>query len=370
MTFLHDVRVDPYPKSSSIWTPIVQNPTPKTEDAEVYAITNIAIKNMVNFDSVEMEKFRPDRFYRIVHDSKIDSDHNLVTIPSFAGLVLAAEYYSQKYQTNIELPLSGVCEVDEFFDDIQDHLAKARITEGDYRQAFILGARGPHATPIIYVREDGEESLLHADSKGLDLQTVQLIQKTHYLTGINVYAVEKPRQADLYSCFMDALALCVDATKVHSNTGKYAIPNLLTRLKLRSEPRDGYFATKLPDVLLKTAQIPAFIRDHQEIDSSEIIHKTETFQQFKNRYTDKVVIYKENGEAKTTNISSYVRKKGIKLAETMEIQFYLKQLKIEGLKKGHGLSADEQIDFIRQAKMAVRLKTENLHHFSKNFYVN
>jgi hypothetical protein len=51
-------------------------------------------------------------------------------------------------------------------------------------------------------------------------------------------------------------------------------------------------------------------------------------------------------------------------------QFYLKLLKMECLKKGHELSADEQIDFIRQAKMAVCLKTEDLHYFSKKILAN
>lgn len=78
------------------------------------------------------------------------------------------------------------------------------------------------------------------------------------------------------------------------------------------------------------------------------------------------MLTKENGEAKTTHLSSYIRRKGIKLIEKMEIQFYLKQLKIECLKQvGRELSVEEQIDFIRQAKMVVSLKTEDLHHFSK-----
>ena len=289
------------------------------------------------------------------------------------GMELVAEYYAKKYQTNItlakiEMPgLSLVMYADltHFVAEINGYLRTLRSTPGDnYRHAFLIGASATHATPVVYIRENGQEGILLADSKGVNAWAAQT---AHDGSGINVYASELTRQADMSSCYTDAMVFCRDTTSVNADTGEYYIPGLLTQLQSRAEPRSGFFAARLPNELLKTAQIASFVGDNREADSEKIIHKGMTLDQFRERKTDKGVLIK--GKDQPVDIASYARKKGAKLANIAEIQFYLKQISDQA---GDLFIDTERKLFIAEAKRI--LKTQGnlgsrlgLHEFAETF---
>ncbi|MHB1949719.1 MAG: hypothetical protein ACYCQI_16595, partial [Gammaproteobacteria bacterium] len=263
-----------------------------------------------------MRKFYPYWHYTIGNDPKIaDKKQNLTVTPLQEGRELIAQYYAQKYQTNIEFPhtyyeehhLKSFHDITDLVLDIKNHLLKARKHSGDYRLAFYIGANKSHATPIIYIKEAGKEGILYADSNGVNEWVVTQMQQN---SGIRVFAIKDTRQADFYSCYTDALVFARDTTAIDPKTGKFRIPNLLQRLEDRSVEEKGYYTTKLPDELLKTAQITEFVESHRQAIPTRA-HKDEDLTQFRSRYTAEASIL-THGKVVTKPISTYLRLKGIK----------------------------------------------------------
>lgn len=317
--------------------------------------------------SSSLAPFNPSQYYVVGTDQKIsDEKNNLQVIPLQKGRELVEQYYAKKYRTNISFPRDNSSYVDttSFVFDINKYLTKAREKKEDHRQAFLLGAEATHAIPIIYVREDGKEAILYADSKGINEWNIQQITDT----GLKVYAIKEPRQSDSYSCYSDALVFGRDTTAKNKD-GSYKIPTLLSALKSSEKKEKNYYSTKLPDELLKTSQIKEFTDYHTE-RSDRKIHKNETIDQFRKRYTENAEV-KSHTKNERKNISTYLRKKGIKYADIIEIQFYINELSREA---GTLWSDEIRKNFIDQAKnelLKQQLSSENqrkgLYDFSKIF---
>ena len=295
-----------------------------------------------------VKRFDPTLFYSILKSSAIlDPDRNLVVRPLEDGVELVAEYYAKKHRASISLPKqysqagSFFIDLASFSTSINEYLKDIRKGGIDCRHAFLVGAATPHASPIIYMRQNGEEGLLLADSMGGT--TAGFIATI--IENLNIYVVEKPRLSDFYSCYTDALVFCRDTTAMVGETNEYYIPNLLQALKARSMVRMGYFAIKLPDELLKTTQLPEFLSANQENSRDRKIHKKETLGLFRERYTEKNVSVKR--KKKPIDMASYARKKGIKFADIIEIQFYINQISQDT--KDAFTDRERQL-FIKQAK--------------------
>jgi len=248
--------------------------------------------------------FNSQGYYSIKNDFTInDAKYSPVIKMEAEGTLLVAAYYADKYQCVISRPADiSVDELAklnseerrfhyltdwEFVDNILDLLKPAREThDQEYREAFILGPGTAHNIPVIYLREKGEEAILYANTLAIHTASCipefsDTLKRKH---NINVYVVEETRQADIYSCGVDALAFAKDAVAINKRNGKYRIENLLTQLKARATRYNNYYSVRLPNELLKTAQISKFVDLHQE-NNSKKIHKNETLAEFRKRYT-------------------------------------------------------------------------------------
>ncbi|MBA2709275.1 MAG: hypothetical protein H0U57_01585 [Tatlockia sp.] len=312
--------------------------------------------NELDKQSIRLEKFKFSLFYSTTEDSYICNAYkNRVSSPSLKGSMLIAEYYTNKYGCNIEF-----CHTQSSF---QIDLAKSINTfkgttelsdKENYRKAFLWGMDCSHAIPSIYIKEGNTEVIFIANSLASKISSTQSADYINNHTGIDVYFMDRTRQADTYSCFTDALVFARDCTAFSSKHRDYYIQDLLKVLKGQSLKKEKcYLVTKLPDELLKTCQITSFLNQYSDKDRKNIIHKNETLTEFRNRYTDKDTDVRVDSESEITktDIYNYPRKKGAKFSEIIPIQFYLNQL---NLALGNTLSIDKKLDFINQAKNIYR----------------
>ncbi|MDX2346306.1 MAG: hypothetical protein QNK11_05505 [Legionella sp.] len=311
-----------------------------------------------------MKKFDEALYYR---EDTVDEIQ-----PTDRGLDLLIQYSHDKYSSNICRPISlyymnrsrgGGLAYGEIIPEytstfsifsnysdsnINSYLKNIRQQSGDCRKAFILIDGSKHAIFMVYIKEGNKEGILYSDSLS---SNSEVFRKIHAHTGIRVFSHTDQRQADSYACYVDALVFARDTTGIDPSTGQYKIPNLLGLLEEQQyQINAGYSLIKLPHILLKTAQISNFIRNHKNLDKSdEKIHKNETLDKFRERYTE-------------SSRASYLKQKAIRYARIIQIQFYLNEIEKE---LDSPLSQDKKALFVKEAKKA--LKQGELHAFSESF---
>ncbi len=328
-----------------------------------------------------LPRFESFHYYKVEKDASIvDEKYQPVAKIRPEGTKLIIKYYADKYQTRISRPADvddeklATLSIDdrdkryladwEFFNDERGLLKGARQIEAkEYREAFIVGPGIHHNIPIVYLREGKEEGLLYANTlsdhtKGV-LDRIKVLSQNQNL---DIYVVEEGRQAGSYGCSVDALFFAKEATAIEKGTGQYRIPNLLSRLKVRSQKKDNYYSVLLLDEFLVDSQISKTVKVHQE-KYPRIIRKKrqETLEKIRKRFTFKNVRML-NGVV--SDISSYLKIKGFKYMVIIEIQFYIEKIKEKWL----FLWNDQiRITFIEQAKIVASKSQENLYDFAGEF---
>lgn len=276
------------------------------------------------------------------------------------GIKLVVDYFKDKHHTNIKLPQNKrnqYCDWKDFLEDgeaIKSIISNQEngVNKGEeYRVAILIGADDVHCSIIIYLNDGKDEAFLIADSLGGCQDKALALQK---LTGIDVYRISNARQYDSFSCFTDALVFGRDCTG-KDNNGQYFFLDLLKALKDRSfdeETKENEIKnphcriTLLPDYLLKTIQQDLFLKEHKE-STNDKIYKDKNLLEF-------LSFYAINDGSKT--IPGYLFKKGLKLAEIIEIQFYINQLQE---KLGSSFDSQQKKLFIKNAKQILRTPIED-----------
>ncbi|ASQ46547.1 hypothetical protein [Legionella clemsonensis] len=239
-----------------------------------------------------------------------------------AGIELANNYYNEKYQSDLSYSPFGLY--------IEKEILESRKKETlDYRKAFIVNegsSPGYHSLSVIYIKENNDEILLLVDSQGSEDKEYQKIWAKNFFkkTGIPSYAVSDVFQSDNYSCHTASLTIAKDCTaKIN---GQYKLTNLLTSIKERSEkPYEGFAWAKLPDELLKVSQLSKFVKQHTEHSTRKVDQKKEkTLKEYRQSFTATVKIASEE-----FHFNDYLRRKGLKLANAVEIQYYVEALQAE-----------------------------------------
>lgn len=277
-----------------------------------------------------------------------DSDKNQVIQPLVPGAELIVEYYNLKYACNIHI-VSYSHEKGHDFSE----LYKGRKGSGDFRKVFLLGMHSAHASPLLYIREKGKEALFIADSLGTESPGIW-IKNLQDETGLKIWLIRQQRQADVYSCFTDALFFGKELTAMHPKNGDYLIPNFLGFLEKNSVDEIGEaiaVVNKLPERLLKTVQRSSFLEAYRKPDIREVVHhhhnNPEYLDDFRLRYTQKdVEIHRFNltGFQKSkTDIYSYPRLKGQKFLNIILVMLYL-----HDAEKHSALFPEDKQEFIRQ----------------------
>jgi Ankyrin repeats (3 copies)/Ankyrin repeat len=298
---------------------------------------------------MSITRFKSQDFYVTTDDPKILSpEYRLKTTFTDAGKSLLKEYYAHKYSAQITLLLAEDTSVEKRLQEVGEYITQSRASQtAPARHAFII-QHSKHAIIIAYLKEHDQEGILYADSLGETKSYVTELQK---LTGIPIYSVKDARQSSGYGCFTDAFVFARDITGKDPSLGAYRISDLLFQLKERADQQaDGHYHIKLPNLLLKTAEIPAFVLHHQHIDHLNTpIHKLMTLPEFRDRYTDKAAVIRRSNEPVTKDMASYMRVKGNNYAKLIQIQYYLNEIK-----KDAGPSEEARRLFVKCAKTVLR----------------
>ncbi len=293
------------------------------------------------------------------------------------GTDVVAEYYNVKYHLE---HLSRMASVNDLILKLKSLEFKKKYCtpDNDVRVPFIINSmveirrtltQSGHSSPTAYIKEEKKEAILYFDSLGSTLDAEELAKQT----GLKVYTIQMGRQRDYYSCHTDALVFCrLMAAK--DEKGNYLIPNLLAFLEKNSiDSSKNPVVVKLPDNLLITAQRLDFIQANKKGDV--IVHTgnkygPENIDMFLKHRPEKADYGKDAQPA-----SDYLRQKGLKYANIIEIQFYLKQLET---RLGSVFTKDLRKQFVKEAKEKLVSQGEvnhdnlrsraGLHQFTQAFF--
>ncbi len=301
----------------------------------------------------------------------------------FEGRKLIADYYHEKYQTNIKnliIPnlldlIPTIKRISEKQQNKSEYREVLAIDDGhDFFPSLEYPDQRSHSISVSYLKEKREEIILIIDSfppRKLDFETGkykfhpshhEFTKKLFSECDIPTYTNNALFQQDKYSCHTIAVGISRDICAINPTTNTYYIPNLLSLIKGRMEDQfsDCYFGIKLIDNFLRFSQFSNVIKKNQEKEN-RIIHplKNETFDKFKERYLKL-----------PENFNFYPKLKGLKYANLTEIQFYAAQLKAE--LKDKWLA--HRSSFIEEAKKILRsndeIKHEKLYEYSSHFLSN
>lgn len=325
-----------------------------------------------------MKIFNSNKHYSTTTDiTNIKDSDFFLTQPTSRGLELVFQYLHNKYQTNILHPileykithrpndpkhhLKPSIEYVRFstiydIDNIKPYLTEAQKKPGDYREAYIIANRS-HAIFMAYIKEGNKIGILYSDSRGTNTKFTHEIYKK---TNIKVFTHLDGRQADTKSCFTDGVVMGRDITAINTETQKYRIPNILELLESKEVvEKEGLSLVRLPNELLKTAQISSFVDFHQDKSDTKKISKNENLAEFRERYT-KTVLFNKG----TKKISSYLQEKSIKYSKIIQIQYYINQIE----EQTGPLSEELKTEFILKAKKILKSEEKNsLFNFAEFF---
>lgn len=232
-----------------------------------------------------------------------------------------AQYYNTKYNANIIIPATGLNNLNlQNFIHAKDFwyvfkASPAYKNQADTRIMWYVGTDAGHATPVFYLKENGREALFIADSINIYMHDILSSVMCQELS-IPLFIVQRPRQKDHQSCFLDALLWGKMVTGKLPD-GTYRIPNLVdflyehaTPINLNMDNETNtttaaktplYSVTQLPVTLLSTAQCSDFIKTYRIPNDDTFISshgKHKSFDAF---------LYKHQGPFAL----DYLRKKGV-----------------------------------------------------------
>lgn len=305
----------------------------------------------------------PSGLFEIFDHSEYGDDEHLDTRfgPGIeltaAGRELLGAYYGRKYQADIVFHALDGMTVSSL---IPRFVERARQVAGDVRQAHYLGHAMAHGTLFVYVREGADEALLYLDSSAqanqLDVarelaitceplarngRKIQVFQHTHSL------------QKDLNSCWLFAMKTAVTLTgkRRHADgPGDYLVPGAIGRLALRRMQTDLPEGVQAVWALPEIARMSQSRKDLMAHAGSELgvalssMKPGETLRSSVERFT----YQEQNGHQHL----DYIRQKGERLAEVLEIESWSREI-------GRAVPAGawgfkEQTEFAEQMKRLVR----------------
>jgi hypothetical protein len=254
------------------------------------------------------------------------------------GYHLTQQHYQQQLHTNMTFFMGH----ETFLQEAPALLKSFKKEDKNYRHGIIVindEKHTNHSIPYIYIKENGDEALLIADSLGVENTAAA---KIHDLTALDLLCVKTQRQASDFGCDVDAIILVRDCTTYLENN-QYYIPDLLSRLKSRSIlfmtiDESNLYSTKIPDKLLTTAEISYFVVVNREATPDKV-YDFASIDKFHEAY------YAYDPALKKT-VNKFVEKTGWLIVDTIEIQFYLNQLQDQ---LGDKFTPESRTNFIKSA---------------------
>jgi hypothetical protein len=260
------------------------------------------------------------------------------------GQRMLADHYRRKYDANIVfLESERNLELEsEFAAAMAQHIGPLRESPEDVRRAFMFHFGGYHAVPVIYIKENGREGIVVADSLGTSpLNIGRTLSDQSGLEDITIYRVEEGRQLDHFSCYADAMKFFAIITGHHPNPdgsfGDHLLPNVLEELESRKKEKSAWpgklVAVRLPDELGKLAQTKKFVDAQRDgISTKEAPlrgdRKGRTLTEYREPYKTTVTWIDKKDPSKTfpRPIDDHLRQKGFQYADIIQIEHYNRQL--------------------------------------------
>ncbi len=311
-------------------------------------------------------------YYSIKKDHHIlDDKYQTYLQPTLRGNQLLAQYYEKKYQTKITFGLTlpdGTVEQfcgeacnNLFLEQLTQHFTQAKIDpNANYREMFyVISNASQHATPILYVQEKDKCYLLALDScvptKFLTADKVEV----EGIGEIKIYGDNATgpagRQADHFSCFVDAIVMGCKMTK-KDKSGAYAIS-----LDSIAFDDNKHTISNLPLELLVTAQRSKWydlaLQGRAEDTAVHTRDKPETLEQFRTRYRYKIERMDNKIGKKEAEENHYLRLKSLKYGVIIQIQYYINLLKATC---GDAWTEEMETKFCQEAKAAFKKHAEDI----------
>jgi len=249
----------------------------------------------------------------------------------------------------------------------------------DVRCAHYFGESEGHGTVLVYIREGGEhgkEALLSFDSTQLerDIELGDSLARACAPLAragkkIPVFQHTVGMQRDASSCWIYAMKAATTLTghrrDANGGHGVFLIPGLITKLFARAtdvpEAPGLFRAQALPDIA-KLAQSEGAVLAHAGGELGMLLESAShpaTLQSFLEKYTYDL---KDNSGKSPPQMLDYMRQKGERLAEIIEIESFNQQIG-EQLRKQGGQAAwgpQQQDLFAKEMKKLVRVRSQPL----------
>jgi len=256
----------------------------------------------------------------------------IIIQPLPAGAVILAKRYNQKY--NININIVDHTNVVQRGDVLKDRFAKFRETfdikkfEEGKPVGFLLMHGLQHVVSFIISRENNKVYMIIFDSTSGS-------RKGGYKVIANMFAEcevllnDGTRQADVGSCVADGLCMLKDGLRM-PNLGTYIFNEKLLQSSPRKDTRtpgrptffgtqltqDNYFIFRMPEELLKSAQVSQYV-DNATPDLNRVITKNnETLGERRER--DRAIVSFNNSPSVDVGINRYLHKKSHQYAQIID----------------------------------------------------
>lgn len=294
------------------------------------------------FESSEKEQLSLKKYYK-----KKPSNYSMevsgyrvepyIYQPTPLGAEIIAQYYRVKYNLKLNI-------FDTTNEDIEGALINKRfnlfasyihqnlnnlIGSGE-SIGFLLMHAQHHVVPVIISLENDKPAIIIFDSNS-GCRTRGYYNVAKLFPSYKVLLNSGTRQADMGSCVTDGLLILKDALQIENLSHslffekKMEIVNTPSNSRLFSsykEAPENFALFKMPETLLKTAQISQYVSDAQA-DLSKVISKKSNKTLGQHREEFKTTVQFNNEEPKEININRFLMVKSKKHAELIEQSTHL-----------------------------------------------
>lgn len=273
-------------------------------------------------------------------------------------LQLLADYYRRECGANIVIPggdAGAFLAKGEFTLDIERYLAPLKAEPGDVRCAFLVTVNESpeHTVPVIFIKENGKQAILIADSLGNQSPCELSKEIATVLRGqdIDVYRSDEIMQRSPWGCKAHSVKVAVAMTRREmlddGTMGDYSMPSVCSEMKEwltdaaeEEGPLDGSArAVNLPAELAmlseRTAAIKAQVGERDSEERNRVLRddkKKRTFNEKYDAYSPKFALVtlataELDQRPAAHHHADYLRQKGLHYSKIEQIEFYNQQLK-------------------------------------------
>lgn len=250
--------------------------------------------------------------------------------PTPEGVIVLCEHYANKYSIDLRcIDLRGQIETGDnaffFFQHLRDNPHLLDIDEGQAR-GLLLSHGQHHAIPVLVKKENGHHHMIVFDSSS-GPRIKGYFKMASLFPHSQFHLNNGTRQSDEGSCITDAVCILKEALQIETLIPiiqSRAIPDhpAFTPSRFMTIPKpDNFYVFKMPEALLLTAQISAYL-EKAEANQDIIIRGGQSLGYYRSIFSMDVILLK-NKDTIRTNINGYLYVKSLEHRNILD--FYLAQ---------------------------------------------